>query len=371
MTVPDRLFRQEVIEFKQLQRDWGGIVLLQPLSTKLLAWSLVTSTMVIVAFLCLAQYARKEAVVGYLTLSDGRARILASQPGTIRSVHVKEGQVVDAGQQLLTIETAQIAADGRDVNALLLDTLTRQRVLLMRQMVAEEQRTASERNRLMATIRAHTDELSQLEAMIQLQAQRVELSTSSVSAAASLSQKGAISEIELRRRRQEGLEHQQELKSFQQQVAARQVQLTEANSALEQLPTVMQQKIQLLRNELVVIEQRIAEVEGRRAYVIRAPAAGKVTMLQAAVGQAVDPRHLQMEILPTGSTLQAELFIPTRAAGFVEVGQEVRFRYDAFPYQRFGTYRGRIAAVSQTVVTNDQISAPVTLSEPAYRAIAA
>ena len=136
-----------------------------------------------------------------------------------------------------------------------------------------------------------------------------------------------------------------------QQLAARQNQLTETRYSLEQLPTVMAGKIQSLRSELSTTEQRIAEISGRRAYVIRAPDAGRISTLQATVGQFADPRRPQMEIIPSDSALQAELFIPTRAIGFVKPGQEVRILYEAFPYQQFGTYGGRVNEISQTILS--------------------
>ena len=130
-------------------------------------------------------------------------------------------------------------------------------------------------------------------------------------------------------------------------------------------------KIQSLRSELAMTEQRIAEITGRRAYVIRAPAAGRVSTLQATVGQFADPRRPQMEIIPNQSVLQAELFVPTRAIGFVRPAQEVRILYEAFPYQQFGTYRGRVKNISQTILTKSDTSGPIELKEPAYRVTAA
>lgn len=130
-------------------------------------------------------------------------------------------------------------------------------------------------------------------------------------------------------------------------------------------------KIQSLRNELAAAEQHSAEVSGRSAYTVRAPISGHVSLLQASAGQPADPRRLQLQIVPAGSPLQAQLFIPVRAIGFVEVGQDVRILYDAFPYQRFGTYHGRIVKVSQTVLLASDVDAPVTLKEPAYAATVA
>ena len=78
-----------------------------------------------------------------------------------------------------------------------------------------------------------------------------------------------------------------------------------------------------------------------------------------------------MEIIPSGSILQAELFVPTRAIGFVQPGQKVRILYEAFPYQQFGTYGGRVNEISRTVLTKSDTSGPIELKEPAYRVTAA
>jgi membrane fusion protein len=55
----------------------------------------------------------------------------------------------------------------------------------------------------------------------------------------------------------------------------------------------------------------------------------------------------------------------------VEVGQDVRILFDAFPYQRFGTYHGRIVKVSQTVLLDSDVAGPIKLKEPAYTATVA
>jgi membrane fusion protein len=163
------------------------------------------------------------------------------------------------------------------------------------------------------------------------------------------------------------LEQKQNLSTLRRQMSTLQNQITEARYSLEQLPTVMAEKVQLMRNEFAATEQRIAEIEGRRAFIVRAPIAGRVAMLEANIGQPAQTQHPYLEILPEGSALKAELLVPTRAAGFVHAGQEVRILYDPFPYQNFGTYRGRIAQVSQTVISGTDATTPISLKEPAYK----
>jgi membrane fusion protein len=365
------LFRQEAIEFQQHHRQWGEVVLLQPMSTKILAWSITAVMALIIAFLSVAQYARKETVPGYLTPTSGTVKIFAPRQGIIQTVHVDEGQLVHEGQPLLTIASAEFAADGEDTNAAKLEALARQRDLLTRQIAAEEERTASERRRLAALIGGLEAEIAHLEAQIKIQNNRLQLAQSLASSAARLSSKGYVAEAERKRREEASLEQQQGLSSLDQQLAARQNELTETRYSLEQLPTLMAEKIQPLRNDLSETEQRIAEISAHRAYVIRAPIAGRVSTLQASVGQTADPQRLQLEIIPSGSILLAELFVPTRAIGFVQLGQEVRILYEAFPYQKFGTYGGRIIKVSGTILTGSDAAAPFALNEPAYRVVVA
>jgi len=367
---PHLLFRREAIDFQQHNRQWGQVALLQPLSTKIITWLIVLAVTVMIIFMFFAQYARKETVIGYLTPTAGTAKIFASQQGTIKEIYIKEGQGVDKGQPLLAVETSQIAANGQDVNVSILSTLESRRNQLIGQIAADKERMKSERSRIIVLIGGLEAEISELHAQIENQNERIRVSDALVSSVTGLRARGLISELEYRQRELASLEQKQKLNSLNQQLAAQQNQLTETRYSFEQLPTVMAGKIQSLRSELATTEQRIAEIGGRREYVIRAPTAGRVSTLQATVGQFADPRRLQMEIIPNESTLQAELFVPTRAIGFVQPGQAVRILYEAFPYQQFGAYTGRVHNVSQTILTKSDTSGPIELKEPAYKVTA-
>jgi membrane fusion protein len=284
---------------------------------------------------------------------------------------VKEGQQVEKDQPLLAVETSQIAANGEDINVSMLAALEAQRNLLTNQIAAEQERMKSERGRLTALTGGLMIEISELQAQIESQKEAVRVSRDIVSSVTELKAKGLISALEYAQRELAALGQKQKSNSLNQELAARQNQLTETRYSLEQLPTVMAGKIQSLRSELSTTEQRVAEISGRRAYVIRAPDAGRISTLQATVGQFADPRRPQMEIIPNNSALQAELFIPTRGIGFVKPGQEVRILYEAFPHQQFGTYGGRINEISQTILSRSDASGPIELKEPAYRVIVA
>src|SRR5689334_23913981 len=91
---PAQLFRQEVLEFQQLNRQWGRVVPLQPMSTRVMSWFTFAVSAAVIVFLFVAQYARKEVAQGYLAPAGGSARVFANQVGTISAVHVHQGDDV-------------------------------------------------------------------------------------------------------------------------------------------------------------------------------------------------------------------------------------------------------------------------------------
>jgi membrane fusion protein len=124
-----------------------------------------------------------------------------------------------------------------------------------------------------------------------------------------------------------------------------------------------------LERAIAGVELEIAENDARRAVTVAAPQTGVVTATAWAIGQSVERGAVLARIVPEGSTLVAELFAPSRAVGFVAVGDEVRLRYAAFPYQKFGHAQGRVVSVSQATLSADDpfLARAVVRSEPVYR----
>jgi membrane fusion protein len=72
-------------------------------------------------------------------------------------------------------------------------------------------------------------------------------------------------------------------------------------------------------------------------------------------------------VLPKGSGMHVELLVPTRAIGFIKPGQEVLLRYEAFPYERFGQYKGAVTDIGRNVWTQGEHIGPLSAKEPVYR----
>ncbi|MGL5393362.1 MAG: HlyD family efflux transporter periplasmic adaptor subunit, partial [Shewanella sp.] len=84
------------------------------------------------------------------------------------------------------------------------------------------------------------------------------------------------------------------------------------------------------------IQRQLNEAENSFRFVVRAQESGTVASVSVVEGEFIANNRPLMSIIPNGSSLVAELLLPTRSAGFVKQGDEARLRFDAFPYQRFG-----------------------------------
>jgi membrane fusion protein len=204
--LPAPLFRQEVIEYQQIEQQFGRVLLLQPLSTKITTWLMAASVALILSLLFVGQYSRKVSVSGYLLPASGVAKIFPLQRGTITKINVTEGEEVREGQPLLTVDTAQLSASGEDVNAAILRTLVNQRDELGGRIKGEEQRMASEQERLALLIRGLQTEIAQIEAQIPLQQERIKLADGLVASITQLVAKGTVTDVELKRRQAEALD---------------------------------------------------------------------------------------------------------------------------------------------------------------------
>jgi membrane fusion protein len=362
----ENLFRPEAVEARQ-QRVLGEIVLTQPVRSRLLVILLFGIIATLALWVTLGTYTRTEAARGILVTDDPSAKVVAIRPGVVTGLAVREGQLVRAGQKIATVRVEQGSESGGSAVADSLGALETQRGLTRDQVRLAGERAAGERARVAATLAGLTQQRADLAGQIALQEEAVASAKDLLDRIQSVVEKGFVSRIEVERRRQGWVAARQELARLRQQSNSASAEARRASAELARISADAGAQIVSAQAEAETIAQRQAQLKGERAYTIAAPVNGRVTALQAAVGRTVEPSLPMMVIVPDGSALHADVYAPTRAIGFVKPGQEVRLLYDAFPYRRFGSFKGRIAAVSRIVIDPRELGAPLKIEEPVYR----
>jgi membrane fusion protein len=327
---------------------------------------LVVCTASIAIFLTTATYARKVHAPGFLATRLGVANIIASRPGIITDLHVKEGQFVAAGTPLITISLEQTSEAGNGNRSAVLAGLRQQKANLDQQLDLETQATKAEAARLTNQIGELQSVIEDMKQELDIHSARTAVAAGQVNSIADLVKRGVISQAEMKKRQDNQLSLQQAEMSFRLSISAKQAELRARQDELAQLPINSERKMSQLRVSVGDIEIKLRQTDGERAYLITAPKAGRVSALQAWAGKPVDITAPQMSIVPEGDSLDAELFVPTHAIGFISEGQAVHISYASFPYQQFGFADGTVETISHTLLKPDQSAGPITFDSSAY-----
>ncbi|AWU97986.1 HlyD family type I secretion periplasmic adaptor subunit [Azospirillum ramasamyi] len=112
--------------------------------------------------------------------------------------------------------------------------------------------------------------------------------------------------------------------------------------------------VEQTRQRATLVEQ-IAKAERRRSLVtLTAPVDAVVLeVAKRSVGSVVREAEPLVTLVPADVPLEVEAEIPSRDIGLVRVGDFVRVKLDAFPFQRHGTLPGEIRTISADAFTHD------------------
>ncbi|UCG97965.1 MAG: HlyD family efflux transporter periplasmic adaptor subunit [Burkholderiales bacterium] len=361
-----KLFRQEAID-AQREKLLGEVSTARPVPTWVFTLLALSFAALIIGFMFWGEYTRRERVAGFLVPDVGAAPILAPEAGTLAELMVKEGDPVDAGAPIARLSLERGTASGA-TSADLMQRELKQRVANLEaekenvRLLAEQQK-----EQLRRRIDDLKKELAQADTEIRLQSTRVASAREDFQRTQQLVKDGFVSDTALAAKRNEQLDQQVKLETLRRSRAAIARDLRSAQSDLPAIDLRARQQTDQLTREGGELQQDLVQQEARRETVIRAPIAGTVTNIAVARGQSLAADAPLATVLPAGSGLEAQLLVPTRAAGFVQPGNAVVLRYEAFPFQRFGQYRGVVHNVSRTVWSPGEKVGPMTVREPVYR----
>lgn len=361
------LFRQQVRE-RAGQRLHGEVICTPRVSHSVICTVLLIWLLGLGLFLTQASYARRETVVGWLEPREGTVRVYAAREGKLARLLVREGERVRRGQSLAIINGDRVLSDGRHLEAVLLEEYRAQKTSLERRLARRSEALVERRGDLRQQIAASRSERQWIERQLDTLRERLALMQGRLRRQQSLVERGHIARVDHERLREQVLALRTEEQALHRGAEQQGARLRTLESRLALLEQEDADQRDTLSRELSEIAQRIASLRGDRSYVIKAARGGVVTSLQASEGQWLRRDRPLMVLVPDGATLDARLLLPVRASGFVEQGQELALRFDAFPHQKFGSRPGTITAVAKTIMLPGEIpNAPVPVREPTYQ----
>lgn len=362
----ESLFRPEAVKQQGVKLD-GDVIIAQPIKATVLVAALITVVLLAIIFLSQASFNRKETVSGYLKPDLGVARVAPQRNGTVVSLFVEDGQTVTAGQTLALISSDEHLVQGLNLSSQLLSALEQQRTNLHFRLQEYEVSYRQQQQALQERISNIKAQLNEIRSQQAVMTERFKLNEQRLADFKHLRQLGHISNTELNNQRELVLSMQQQQKDLQINYQAQHGQLIQLDAQLEALPRDYEQQKVQISTELALLSQQQSEMSARSEILLTAPVSGRITNLVAELGSMAVAGKSILTIVPEDSNLYAVLLVPTRAFGFIRPGQETRMRYDAFPYQRFGLYKGEVTQYSKSILLPNEVSTPVPVNEPVYQ----
>jgi adhesin transport system membrane fusion protein len=299
------------------------------------------------AFGKIDQVTRAQAV---LIAADRTQLIQSPDGGVLTELHVKEGQIVKAGQLLVTLQKERAAAavsDSRAKVAALRITLARLHAEVYGKPLEFEQDllhyTEYIRNQTDLYNKRQTafkDDIRALENIRSLAEDELRINRQ-------LEMTGDVSRAEV-------LRLQRGVADIKAQLASKRNKYfqdvqTEMTKAQEDLSTQGEQ----LKDRTQVLEH--TELVSPMDAVVNSI---KITT----TGGVVKPGETVVELLPIGDDLIAEAKIPPADMAFVAIGQDASIKIDAYDSSIFGGLRGKVTYISADALFAEKASPGVPIS---------
>lgn len=359
-----QLFRPEAVAHKN-QRLHGVVIRANTWSNMALTAFFCAIVIAVIAFAFTHGFTRKETVSGIVVPDRGVVRLAAPQSGVITSIQAREGEMLKAGDPVFVLTSERTSAKG-DTQAAINDALASRMAHLNKELEQQGAQSSNKAQEIVLRLDNLNASLKQLDAVLTLQRRKAQILRDLSLSLNTLAAEGSVSKNSARQKAAELIEQEANIATLEGQRLNIQRDINALSALRDDLPLQSGREASALKRSLEELKQQASESEAKRQIVVRADEAGRVTGIVVDQGQAVSSEQRLASLLPQGSQLEAELYVPTRAAGFVRPGTEVLVRYDAFPYQKFGQFHGRVREVSMTTIPLTELQ-PSSASEPVYR----
>jgi membrane fusion protein len=350
------LIREEAVQFAMEQRQYGEILIRGTRWTIFLVGLLLAMPAMAILALGFVSYTAKVHVVGEMVPSKGVILVSSPTSGDVGEIAVTQGSHVRAGDRLISISRRRSSREVPDVDARVIGQLSGTLEALQRDQSALSDQIAARRSKFTLRERTSKEAVGSLERQIAFQKERVDLISQQAQRFAELSTIGFASQTQLQSKQTELLEAKSKLEDIMGQRWSKLRELQDAEAETNREVFQLERDTQATLRQISDLQNSILDAEATKESLVRAVQGGIVTSVVTTTGQHVVTGQPLLQIVPESSLLELELYVPTNAGAFIDVGQEVYVELDAFPAQKFGLLRATIASMSSTALPLKEVN---------------
>ena len=321
-----------------------------------------------------------------------------AEQGIVREILVKDGDLVEAGQVLVRMDTRLQDADRKVVeNDLELRELQLRRIdaelagtPLKQHPGASPGSFAQVEAQYQARRQAYLDAVGAERALLAKSQQELQVATEVESKLRQtvpiyreqahgwdqLAREGFAGKLMALERQRLYIENEQDLRAQAYNIESLKASVAQSEQRLAQITSNYRQQLQNERVEADAqrhrLRQELAKHQHRSQLLeLRASQAGVVKDLATHTpGTVVAPGTILLTLVPREEPLVAEVWVRNADAGFVQPAQKTRIKLAAYPFQKYGMLEGRVQHVSADAQDKANDAGGVKpFQEAAYRAL--
>lgn len=355
VTGAKHLYRPEYFDAQKTSNE-GNILLNTSFNQNVYLMLSILVLIAIVSFITLSEYTRRETLLGVVSPLGGMVKVQANDSGYAEKLFVKEGDKVDVLTPLYELKTERFDYLGIGVKQRILTSIENQYQLLIERRLQESEKVKIERQALMENISRLDAEIATLNKVLQLSQQELELTKQLVNKQKVLLKNNFLSEIDYQKQQLDFISKQSQSEAHNLNFQRLQRERQSQHSSLNNLDISLSIALKEIDRQLEAMFQSKVEFLYQSDSQVRSPIKGIVASILAEEGHSVSNGQPLLIIVPENDKAFVELFAPSRSIGFMKVGQKVRLRFDAFPYEKFGVQSGAITSISKSAVAPEMIA---------------
>lgn len=348
------LFRQEVLDANK-SKSIGSVAIYCPPWRWLVIAVVAVVTLSIATFFVFGSYTKRESASGQLLPAAGVLNVVPPVTGTVIHLLAVEGNIVEKGDPLMEI-SSEVSTPLGATRERVAEQLQMQRERLIKDLAGQSELNEEALSGLKERIALLEAQSKQMEIQRKQRARQAELARRQLDKIRQMLSEGYASNSQLEQQETTLLEANSRLQEVLRQRIELQQQLAQTHQQLREQPINARNQQHDIQRRLSDIDQSLAENESRRSVVLRAAQKSLVGAVLTQRGQMVSAGQSVASLLPVDEPLQARMMVTSRAIGFIQPGQKVVLRYQAYPYQKFGQQYGKVKDVSRTALSPQEVA---------------
>jgi membrane fusion protein len=274
-----------------------------------------------------------------LVPATGADPIQSPRQSIIARVAVNEGQSVKAGEELFVLRSDEVRGWDTQFRTLTEDLHTKEQSLIQ----SETAYTAQ--------MEIKKAEIAQADSEVKFRENHVATSRDLVSRMEKLEKQGGESEIDLVKMKLDLAGSEKDLSVAQRTVQQVKLDRERMETEHKRLRGEEQAEIEKLKMRIGALKTDLENTH-QDLLTIRSPYDAVITSMdQRTVGSFVQQGQVLCQLAPKDSKPRAHMILPEAGLPKLAIAQRVRYFFEAFPYQRYGTVAGKVDWISPSAVT--------------------